>query len=112
MVFNNIGAFVETILRQKTSLAYPELGLLVSFGYKLHVLCGLSGVIHSYDLSRASVQDITYLKDIKSLYRDCSIFGDKEYIGTEVQLDLFEAADIGQAIKSYSSFARTRVYTI
>lgn len=43
------------------------------FGYKLHALCGLSGVIHSYDLSRASVHDINYLKDIKSLYHDCCI---------------------------------------
>ena len=34
------------------------------FGYKLHALCGLSGVIHSYDLSKASVHDINYLKDV------------------------------------------------
>ena len=61
------------------------------------------------DLSKASVHDINYLKDIKPIYRDCSIFGDKEYIGAEVQLDLFEAADIGQAIKSHSS--RARAYT-
>ena len=27
------------------------------FGYKLHDLCGLSGVIHSYDLSKASVAE-------------------------------------------------------
>lgn len=64
------------------------------FGYKLHALCGLSGVIHSYDLSKASVHDINYLKDIKPLYHDCSIFGDKVYIGAEVQLDLFETANI------------------
>ena len=62
------------------------------------------------DLSKASVHDINYLKDIKPLYRDCSIFGNKEYIGAEVQLDLFEAADIGQAIKSHSS--RARAYTL
>ena len=64
------------------------------FGYKLHALCGLSGVIHSYDLSKASVHDINYIKDIKPLYHDCSIFGDKGYIGAEVQLDLFETANI------------------
>ena len=87
------------------------MGLLVSFGYKLHVLCGLGGVILSYDLSKASVHDIHDLKGIKSLYCDCCIFGDKGDIGAEVKLDLFEAADIGQAIKSYV-FARTRVYTI
>ena len=46
------------------------------------------------DLSKASVHDINYLKDIKPIYRDCSIFGDKEYIGAEVQLDLFETVNI------------------
>ena len=46
------------------------------------------------DLSKASVHDINYLKDIQPLYRDCSIFGDKGYIGAEVQLDLFETDNI------------------
>lgn len=59
----------------------PDFGYCASqacyfFGYKLHALCGLSGVIHSYDLSKASVHDINYLNDIKPLYHDCSIFGD------------------------------------
>lgn len=77
----------------------PDFGYCASqgsyfFGYKLHALCGLSGVIHSYDLSKASVHDINYIKDIKPLYHDCSIFGDKGYISAEVQLDLFETANI------------------
>ena len=77
----------------------PDFGYCASqgcffFGYKLHAICGLSGVIHSYDLSKASVHDINYLKDIKNMYSDCSIFGDKGYIGAEVQLDLFETANI------------------
>ena len=77
----------------------PDFGYCASqgcyyYGYKLHALCGLSGVIHSYDLSKASVHDINYLKDIKPLYHDCSIFGDKGYISAEVQLDLFETANI------------------
>jgi hypothetical protein len=38
------------------------------YGYKLHALCGLSGVIHSYDLTKASVHDIRYLQDVKLLY--------------------------------------------
>ena len=64
------------------------------FGYKLHALCGLSGVIHSYDLSKASVVDLHYMKDVKHIYHDCSIYGDKGYIGADVQLDLFETAHI------------------
>ncbi|MGL4519540.1 MAG: IS982 family transposase [Phocaeicola sp.] len=64
------------------------------YGYKLHAICGLSGVIHSFDLTKASVHDINYLKDIKHEYRDCSILGDKGYISKNVQLDLFETANI------------------
>ena len=58
------------------------------------ILCGLSGVIHSYDLTKASVYDINYLQDIKLVYHNCSIFGDRGYIGKEIQLDLFESANI------------------
>ena len=32
------------------------------FGYKLHALCGLSGVIHAYDLTKASIHDINYFR--------------------------------------------------
>ena len=77
----------------------PDFGYCASqgryfFGYKIHALCGLSGVIHSNDLSKASAHDINYLKDIKPIYHDCSIFGDKGYISAEIQLDLFETANI------------------
>ena len=63
----------------------PDFGYCASqgicfFGYKLHALCGLSGVIHSYDLSKASVHDI------KPLYHDCNIFGDRSYIGQKYNL--------------------------
>ena len=34
----------------------------------LHAVCGLSGVIHSYDLSKASVHDLNYMKDVKLEY--------------------------------------------
>ena len=75
----------------------PDFGYCASqntyyFGYKLHALCGLSGVIHFYDLSKASVHDLNYTKDAKLEYHDCSIYGDKGYIGADVQLDLFETA--------------------
>ncbi len=76
----------------------PNFGFCASqgvyYGYKLHALSGLSGVIHSYDLTKADVHDINYLQDIKPLYHDCSIFGGKGYISASVQLDLFETANI------------------
>ena len=77
----------------------PDFGYCASqntyyFGYKLHAVCGLSVVVHSYDLSKASVHDLNYMKDIKLEYHNCSIYGDKGYIGADVQLDLFETAHI------------------
>ena len=64
------------------------------YGYKLHAVCGLSGVIHSFDLTKASVHDIHYLKDVKVDYSNCTLIGDKGYISAWVQLDLFETANI------------------
>lgn len=64
------------------------------YGYKLHAVCGLSGVIHSFDLTKASVHDIHYLKDVKVDYNNCTVIGDRGYISAQVQLDLFETANI------------------
>jgi len=77
----------------------PNIGYCASqrryyYGYKLHAVCGLSGVIHSFDMTKAGVHDINYLQDVKYEYHDCSIFGDRGYIGANVQLDLFETAHI------------------
>lgn len=77
----------------------PDFGFCASqntyyYGYKLHAICGLSGVIHSYDLSKASVDDRKFMEDVKRTYYDCSMYGDKGYIGADMQLDLFETAHI------------------
>ena len=64
------------------------------YGYKLHALCGLRGVIHSYDLSKASVDDRYWVQDLKYEYQQCTIIGDKGYLSASIQLDLFETAQI------------------
>lgn len=64
------------------------------YGYKLHAVCGLSVVLHSFDLTKASVQDIHYLKDVKVDYSNCTVIGDRGHISAQVQLDLFETANI------------------
>ena len=56
--------------------------------------CALSGIIHSFDLTKASVHDIHYLKDVKVDYSNCTVIGDRGYISAQVQLDLFETANI------------------
>ena len=64
------------------------------YGYKLHALCGVTGVIHSYDMTATNVHDLQYLRDVQWEYHDCTILGDKGYLSAPVQLDLFETANI------------------
>ncbi len=64
------------------------------YGYKLHAVCGISGVIHSYDMTAANVHDLHYLNDVQWEYHDCMMLGDKGYLSTEIQQNLFEVANI------------------
>ena len=64
------------------------------YGYKLHSVCSAAGVIQSLDLTKASVHDVHYLKDVKELFSNCIIVGDKGYIGRQQQISLFETAGI------------------
>ncbi|MBL4587038.1 MAG: IS982 family transposase, partial [Flavobacteriales bacterium] len=77
----------------------PEKGFCASqqmyfYGYKLHAVCSVQGVFKSIDISKASVHDIHYLKDLKGQLSDCVLIGDKGYLSKEQQLDLFETASI------------------
>jgi hypothetical protein len=54
----------------------------------------VEGVFKSFDISKASVHDIHYLKDIKNQFNDCVILGDKGYLSADYQLDLFENKQI------------------
>lgn len=64
------------------------------YGYKLHAVCGVSGEIHSYDMTAANVHDLHFLEDVKWQYHDCAILGDKGYLSARVQKNLFEVANI------------------
>lgn len=64
------------------------------YGYKLHAVCGISGVIHSYDMTAANVHDLHYLDDVKWQYSDCLMLGDKGYLSADIQQNLFDVAHI------------------
>lgn len=64
------------------------------YGYKIHAVCSVEGVFKSFDISKASVHDIHYLKDIKNQFNNCVILGDKGYLSSDYQLDLFESKQI------------------
>lgn len=79
--------------------AAPDWGYCASqglhyYGYKLHAVCGKRGVIHSYDMTAASVHDLHYLDDVRWEYHDCMMLGNKGYLSAEVQKNLFETANI------------------
>ena len=59
-----------------------------------HAVCGIRGVIHSFDMTVASIHDLHYLKDVRWEYHDCMMLGDKGYLSAEIQKNLFEAANI------------------
>ncbi|MFD0793218.1 IS982 family transposase [Mucilaginibacter litoreus] len=64
------------------------------FGYKLHAVCNPSGVIHVVDLTKASVHDIHFLKDISNILQNCLITGDRGYINSKLKTELFEKSAI------------------
>ena len=64
------------------------------FGYKLHGLCGVSGVFKKVDLSKASIADIHYLNDIREYISQCILLGDKAQLSSEIQLDLFQTQGV------------------
>ncbi|NGF58362.1 IS982 family transposase [Parapusillimonas sp. SGNA-6] len=64
------------------------------YGYKLHAVCSLKGVFQAIDLTPANVHDIHYLNDIKYQLSDCTLLGDKGYLSSDIQLNLFESSNI------------------
>lgn len=64
------------------------------YGYKLHAICSVRGVFKSLDISPAFVHDVNYLKDIKYQIKDCTLIGDRGYLSSEIQLNLFETYNI------------------
>lgn len=101
-----------------SSIGYCTLQGMYYYGYKLYAVCGLNRVIHTFDLTKASVHDIHYLKDVKVDYSNCTLIGDRGYISAQVQLDLFETAHIRLEVPyranqkdwepTYPAFAKTR----
>lgn len=79
----------STICKEQYETA-PDRGYCASqansyFGYKLHAVYTIDGIITDFDLSQASMHDIHYLKDIKHMYENCIILGDKGYLSIDYE---------------------------
>jgi hypothetical protein len=65
------------------------------YGYKLHLSTTLKGTFMSMDISKASVHDVHFLNNLKhSGMNSATLIGDKGYLSTQYQLDLFESCNI------------------
>ena len=65
------------------------------FGYKLHLITSVRGIFHSMDLTKASVHDVHFLSQLKYTgLNNCTLVGDKGYISSEYQLDLFSNCQV------------------
>ncbi|WP_338027486.1 IS982 family transposase [Colwellia maritima] len=64
------------------------------FGYKIHAVYTVQGVIKTFDISKTSVHDINYLNDVKHQLNNCILIGDKGYLSQQYQQDLFESSNI------------------
>jgi len=54
----------------------------------------LKEVFKSFEITKASVYDIHYLKNIKQELENCIIIGMKGYLSADYQLDLFEIRNV------------------
>ena len=73
------------------------------FGFRFHCVCSAMGVIEHYDLSPAHIHDINFLHDIKDIFSNCVLIGDKGDRYTPWRLTLFEYAGIELSVPSKSN---------
>jgi hypothetical protein len=60
------------------------------FGYKLHLLATLGGVILDFELAPANVSDLVVGAELLDQWRGLRVLGDKGYISAAVAADLWE----------------------
>ncbi len=61
------------------------------FGYKLHLLMTLSGVILDFELAPAHVPDLTVGAELLAEHTDLTVLGDKGYVSAAVAEYLVDA---------------------
>lgn len=64
------------------------------YGYKLQGICSANGIFHSIELTKANIHDTTFLKEFNAQLADCVLIGDKGYLSSSLQLDLFDTANV------------------
>jgi hypothetical protein len=60
------------------------------YGYKLHGVCGPSCFIQIFDLGKATINNIDYLKEVKHPFKRCIIIGNCGYISRDLRVKLWQ----------------------
>jgi hypothetical protein len=102
MVINSIPIPVMKLAREKTYKAFrenyetaPAKGYSAVnkgwfIGYKLHVVIFDNGVVQQGGITKGTVHDINYLKEIKTLPIKKYLLGDRAYRSSPLQMSLFD----------------------
>lgn len=64
------------------------------FGYKLHLLVTINGLILDFILAPASVRDLTIAQELLEPYRDLEVLGDKAFISAPIAAALIQQQNI------------------
>jgi hypothetical protein len=64
------------------------------YGYKFHGVCTVQGVFKHFNISKASNHDIHYLDQVKDRFAGCVLIGDKGYLSSSIQQDLFDTYNL------------------
>ena len=64
------------------------------FGYKLHLLVTVNGLILDFVLAPASASDLTVGQELRTPYSDLDVFGDKAFIRAAVTAELAQRQNI------------------
>jgi hypothetical protein len=59
------------------------------YGYKLHLLLTVGGVILDFELAGANASDLVVGEEMLHEHRDLTVIGDKAYVSAKVQRELF-----------------------
>jgi len=83
---------------------YSAVNKVYYFGYRLHLITSVRGKFHSMDLTKASVHDVHFLPQLKYTgLNTCTLIGDKGYLSSEYQLDLFTSCQVNMQTPSRSN---------
>lgn len=87
--------FKSDCLEEAPDKGYSAVTRSYYYGYKLHLVTSVKGVFYSMDLTKASVHDVHYLKEVQcSGMNNATLIADKGYLSKQVQIDLFNHCTI------------------